>query len=498
MTACGSSVKATTRFSGPAPTASASWLYPNGDLANTRDAVGSTISSANVADLKEAWTFKLSGTAAAGVSGIGSLTANPIVQNGLVYLQDLDCNVYAVALATGRLKWEYKVDTPERSGPGPNGVAVAGGVVYAATPTSVFALRASTGQKIWANSHLLNKGQGTFGIQPQVVDGRVYLASQYGSGPGGGVLLGLSAATGKVLWRFNTVTGPEPGVKALGLGAGGAWETPLVRPDGTVTYGIANPYQSPGSAIAEPAKMLYTNSVVNLSAATGKLRWYYQAVPDDFKDYDMQVSPIAARIDGAPAVLGGGKMGDVYAMNAKTGRLIWKTPVGEHNGHDDDSLQALEGRSTLKTPYTFMPGSVGGVLTNMALAGNTVYVVTCDYAFAFSSMKQIDGLPAKGASPTGQVEALNLATGKVEWNTKVASLPLGAATVSNNLVFTTLLTGVLIALNRTTGAIVYQHRLPATANSPIAVAGNTVLVPAGHPGSAKAKGTAQLLAYTVP
>ena len=96
------------------------------------------------------------------------------------------------------------------------------------------------------------------------------------------------------------------------------------------------------------------------------------------------------------------------------------------------------------------------------------------------------------------MEALDLTTGKVEWDTKVASLPLGAATVSNNLVFTTLISGALIALNRTTGAIVYHHRLPAAANSPIAVAGNTVLVPVGRPGSAKAKGHPQLVAYTVP
>jgi hypothetical protein len=79
------------------------------------------------------------------------------------------------------------------------------------------------------------------------------------------------------------------------------------------------------------------------------------------------------------------------------------------------------------------------------------------------------------------VEALSLATGKVEWDTKVPSMPLGAATVSNDLVFTTLYSGVLIALNRGTGAIVYQHQLPASTNSPIAVFGNTVLVPAGGP-----------------
>ena len=68
--------------------------------------------------------------------------------------------------------------------------------------------------------------------------------------------------------------------------------------------------------------------------------------------------------------------------------------------------------------------------------------------------------------------ALNLTTGKVEWDTKVPSDPLGAATVSNDLVFTTPYSGALIALDRTTGAIVYQRKLPTSANAPIAIAGN--------------------------
>jgi len=78
-------------------------------------------------------------------------------------------------------------------------------------------------------------------------------------------------------------------------------------------------------------------------------------------------------------------------------------------------------------------------------------------------------------------EALNLATGKAEWHTKVADLPLGAAMVSNDLVFTTLYHGVLIALNRSTGAIVFRHQLPTSANAPIAIADNTVIIPAGTP-----------------
>ena len=449
--------------------------------------------------LAPAWTFKLTGKAAAGVRPYGSLTANPIVQNGVVYLQDLYSNVYALALATGRLEWEYRCNQPEKSGPGPNGVAVADGKVYGLTPTAAFALSATNGRTIWVNNDLLRAGQGTFGIQPQVANGQVYLASQLGSGPGGGVLLALNTSSGAVVWRFNTVTGPEPGVRSLGVGAGGAWETPLVGGDGSVTYGIGNPYQTAAAAIAHPAVDLYTDSDVNLDATTGKLRWYYQGVPNDFKDYDMQASPISARTGGVPVVIGGGKMGYVYEMSSGTGKLIWKTPVGEHNGHDDDSLEALEHRSTLKAPFTIAPGPLGGVLTDLAVAGGSVYVATLDVPLTYTNLNLASA--TKGAGPpTGEVEALSLATGKVEWATKVPQLPLGAATVSNDLVLTTLYKGVLIALKRSTGAVVYRRRLPTSTNSPIAIAGNTVIVPAGGPVTSArgGGGNPQVVAYTVP
>ena len=495
--ACSSAPVTVTNPAAPKPLASGSWPYPNGDLGDTRDAAGSTITSANVSRLRQAWTFHITGTAAAGVSPYGALSANPVVVNGVVYIQDLDANVYALALGTGKLKWEYQLNTPMKTGPGPDGVAVAAGKVYGISPTAVFALNARTGKKIWVDSHLLSKGQGTFEIQPQVADGRVYLASAYGSGPGGGVLLALNAATGEPLWRFNTILGPDSGVKGVGIGSGGAWETPLVSRNGSVTYGIGNPYQSVASAIAHPSAQLYTDSDVNLDAATGKLRWYLQGVPNDFKDYDMQASPIATSVNGVPVVLGGGKMGYVYEMNAQTGKLIWKTPVGEHNGHDNDSVLALEHKITLKVPFTILPGSLGGILANMAVAGTSIYVVTIDLPLTYTSLKLPVGVKAAGPA-TGEVEALNLATGKVEWDTKVPDMPLGAATVSNDLVFTTLFHGVLIALNRSTGAIVFRRQLPTSANSPIAIAGNTVLVPTGGATTGKASGNPQVVAYTAP
>src|SRR5271166_662349 len=494
----GSPAPVSTAFAGAAAP-SGSWPDPNGDLANTRNAPDSAISAANVSGLREAWAFKLTGTAAAGVASLGALTAPPVVQGGVVYLQDQDANVYALALATGKLKWEYQVNLAEKSGPGPDGVAVAAGVVYGDSSSSVFALNATTGKTIWVDGSLLNSGQGAFEIQPQVADGRVYIASAYGSGPGGGVLMALNASTGHLLWTFNTVIGAGAGVQALGLGSGGAWETPLVGTDGSVTFGIGNPYQSIGEAIAHPSRQLYTDSEVNLDAATGKLRWYYQAVPNDFADHDLQSSPIATTIGGVPVIITGGKVGYVYALNARTGALLWKTPVGEHNGHDNDSLLALSHQLTITYPYTIAPGSLGGILSNMAVADGSVYVATIDLPIIYTGPTSVTGNKA-GGPESGEIEALSLATGKVEWDTKVATLPLGAATVSNDLLFTTLYTGTLIALDRATGAIVYQHQLPTSANAPIAVFGNTVLVPAGGPNtSAKGGGgTPQLVAYTIP
>jgi outer membrane protein assembly factor BamB len=191
-------------------------------------------------------------------------------------------------------------------------------------------------------------------------------------------------------------------------------------------------------------------------------------------------------------------MGYVYAMRAQTGALIWKTPVGRHNGHDNDSVQALEHTSTLKAPYTVLPGAFGGVVTNMALAGDRLYVVVCDLPETNTNLNDIVGkVPVHDLSDArGEVEALDLATGRVEWDTKVRTMPLGAATVSNDLVFTTLYTGVLVAFNRGTGAVVYQRQLPTSTNAPIAIAGNTVLVPAGGPTNGVAGRRPQLVAYT--
>ena len=122
--------------------------------------------------------------------------------DGRVFLQDLDSNIFAVDLQTGRVVWRHAYNSQSI---GPNGVSYAGGRVYGATAKFAFALDAKTGEEVWRNTTLVptsrQKGGGElangFGIdiQPQVANGTVYLASA--ALLGGGFVYALDADTGK-------------------------------------------------------------------------------------------------------------------------------------------------------------------------------------------------------------------------------------------------------------------------------------------------------------
>jgi glucose dehydrogenase len=78
------------------------------------------------------------------------------------------------------------------------------------------------------------------------------------------------------------------------------------------------------------------------------LEWYYQAFPDDFHDWDLQISPVLTVVAGRSMVLGTGKGGYVFALDPASGGLLWKTAVGNHNGHDQDDELALEANSNCR------------------------------------------------------------------------------------------------------------------------------------------------------
>jgi alcohol dehydrogenase (cytochrome c) len=66
---------------------------------------------------------------------------------------------------------------------------------------------------------------------------------------------------------------------------------------------------------SRPGENLYTNAIVALDVRTGKLAWYYQAVPHDLRDCDLtRVAPVFATTVG-------GQQRTVIALTGNDGLL---------------------------------------------------------------------------------------------------------------------------------------------------------------------------------
>jgi outer membrane protein assembly factor BamB/mono/diheme cytochrome c family protein len=483
-----------------APPPMKSWSMPNGDQYNHRVA-DSEIDSSNVNELSEAWTLPITASLAntyVPAAKFGYFASTPVIdENGVAYFQDAANNVFAVNIETGQEIWKQEYNLPNE---GPNGVTLSNEVVYGCTSTFCFALDSQTGEEIWKSERLTiteaegkakfpeaeavggsvdtsigitAKGQG-INFAPQVHNGIVFVST---SGQiTGGEAIGLDAASGAVLWRTNETK--EPNDRAVGgvAGTGGSWNAPAIGPEGTVFMGIGNPYRSDDQAINSATELLYNDSTIALDPTSGEVKWYMQGVPNDFYDWDMQISPVFSEETGKPIVLDAGKMGYVYAIDPQSGELLWKTPVGTHNGHDEDGKLALEGKyHPASYPYKVYPGTLGGVETNMAVDEGVAYVVTVN-----SYQERPDPNTSLGGGQSleessGDIAAIEVATGKTLWEEELPGVPFGAATVSNDMVFTTLYDGTIVGVSRKSGQILWEEKLPGGTNSPLVIEGDTLI-----------------------
>ena len=441
------------------------WQLPNGDLAGTRAAAGSAIDAGNAARLGVRWRFAL--TAAPTFSGIFAST--PVADRESVYVQDLQSNVYALRRSNGTQRWVHRYRAPTD---GPNGLAVHGRRVYGATDSDVFALTAHTGRELWRR-HLTSSREQFVDVAPVVWNGIVFV-STVGYAPfGRGAIYALDGATGVVRWKFVTIE--EPWRYPLEAGGGGLWYPVSVDALGRLYAGTSNPSPwggSPerpnGGAFPGPAR--YTDSLIVLDARTGDLLWYDQVTPHDIRDYDFQVTPILATVQGVDVVFGAGKAGRVIAWDRRTHRRRWAAVVGLHR-NDRGPLPPRR--------VSVCPGLLGGVETPMAYADGRLFVPVvdlCGWGSATSRQQLTTVDPSRGK---GRLVALDAATGRILWERRLPSPDFGCATVSNDLVFTSTFEGSVYAFAAGDGDLVWHERMRAGVNACPAVLGDLVLFGAG-------------------
>lgn len=471
----------------------AEWPLAGKDYANTRYTTDSKINSGNVSQLGPAWSYKLHGA-----SKWGAAAGSPLIANGTVYFQDLDSNVYTFELKTGKLIWRTLA---RQSAFGPNGPAIGWGKVFVQDGgNSLVALDAGNGHQLWTTPLFGPTGAN----QPIPYGGYVYTGVADGSislNPGqsmklnkagtSGYTFGVDQESGKMIWSFQTVEEGFWGNPEVNSGAG-VWFPPAIdTATGMTFWATGNPSPMPGTvdypnASSRPGPNLYSETVLAIDGKTGTLAWHNQVRPHDIFNYDLQNSPVlsTAQINGEQkdVLIATGKMGYVYCLDRATGEMYWKTPVGKH---ENDDLQSIPEGATVMV----LPGFWGGIETPAAVADGVVYVATANLpslydATAFGAKDGDEAVAnmegrIEYSSGTAEVVALDINTGAILWNTPLPAVDFGGATVVNDLVFTATYDGVIYALARADGSIVWSFQAPGGIIAWPAVADDSIVWPIG-------------------
>lgn len=475
-TAAGESKTAPTRVTNGKPsqkelnaahTASTDWLMSNHDYGGQRFVDLKQINRENAGSLKMVAKYD--------IGDRNPFHNNPVVSNGLMYITVKDSTI-ALDAATLKVQWKYDRKPKGKQGwPMNRGVAIKDGMVVRGTHDGyLVALDAATGALVWERALVdMTKNEGGFTMAPVIFENLVIL------GPAGselgvkGWVGAFKLSNGEPVWKFNTVPDHgEPGSEtwekadAKLLGGGAVWAPLSLDADAGVVYvPVANPAPD-FYGEARPGANLYTCAMIALDARTGKLRWFYQLVPHDEHDWDTtQVSPLfSATIAGKTRklVATAGKDGLLHVIDRETHKQVYEVPVTTRMNTDVPPT-----REGLRA----CPGVLGGVQWNGPAFNpgtNTLYVNAVDWCATFvkaADARYVEGAMYMGGTvrpeppdkSRGWLTAIDASTGAVRWKYESPRPLLAAVTATSaNLIFTGELLGDFMALDATTGEVLYR------------------------------------------
>lgn len=326
---------------------SARWIGWGSDSENTRFANSEVagLAAADVPKLKLLWAFSL---------GDGTTVhSQAAVAGEHVYASSLTGQVFSLDSRTGCIHWTFSGSNPVRSAIvlGPTGRAPKRNAVYFGDQAAnVYSVDASTGKLLW-QVHVSDHFAAVITGAPVLHAGVLYvpvssLEEWMATSPAyecctfRGSVLALDAATGKTIWKTDTIADPplpteknKSGTQLHGPSGAAVWSAPTFDEKRKVIY-VAT-----GDNYSEPATGM-SDAILCLHAATGKILWSKQVTPEDVfnmsaqasgRDYDFGQPPILVNLaNGQRALVIGQKSGLVYALDPdKHGELLWQERVGE-------------------------------------------------------------------------------------------------------------------------------------------------------------------------
>jgi outer membrane protein assembly factor BamB len=219
----------------------------------------------------------------------GAMESSPLYLDGILYFGTFDNRLYALNTRTRRVRWSYRTGDNVKGGP-----AYAKGTIYFGSyDGNVYAVDARSGKLRWRSGAQGGlRGAGNFYATPAVAYGRVFIGNTDGK------VYAFGARTGHLLWSRST--------------GGWVYSSPAVWNE-TVYAGS------------------YDGRFYAFDAATGDMKWSFDAGgPISGAPTVMSGLVYFARLRAAgvsPRVI---RPGRTYALNARTGKLVWTFPDGKY------------------------------------------------------------------------------------------------------------------------------------------------------------------------
>ncbi len=290
------------------------WIMMRGNYQGWGYSTLNQINKANVKGLQLVWARTME-------PGINEAT--PIVYKGVMFLGNPNDVIQAIDAASGELLWQYRRSLPPLTafrnnfwGQRKRSVFLYDDKLYTVTKDNfLVALDAKTGKELWE----VNRGGDLYATNttgPIVVNGVIIAGSNCQEAPFACFVTGNDAQTGKELWR-NTVIPKkgEPGDETWGgMPFDQRWMTgvwgPITYDPGLnmAFYGSSGvgPAADVQRGVTGAATLAGTNTRYAIEPKTGKVIWKHQVLPQDNWDQEctFEMMPITTGVHPDPKAQG--------------------------------------------------------------------------------------------------------------------------------------------------------------------------------------------------
>jgi len=458
-----------------------------GDLGGKHYSSLKQIDTANVKNLQAKWAVQMPGD--------GIVEAVPLVVDGIMYTTGPvggTSVVLALDAKTGHQIWRYqrkqKVTNPYEINRVNRGVTILGNrLFYGTLDAALVALDARTGAFLWETQVADTMLGFSITSPPLAVKDKIITGITGGEFGVRAFIDAYDPATGKRLWRWNTVPGPgEPGHEtwegdSWQRAGAPSWLTGSYDPDlNTLYWAIGNPGPDINGDVRK-GDNLYSCSVVAMDPDTGKLKWHYQFTPNDTHDWDSTEDMVLVdrmwHGQQRKLLLHADRNGVFYVLDRATGKFLSGSPFVRATwvkGWDADGRPITTENWRANPEGTTVYPSLGGGSNfqdpSYSLQTGWMYFMYYDgpgrYSIGpapFEPGKQYQGRGTGGgfgapaadgqAPPSQGVMAFDPETGKAQWKFELSrnALQPGVLSTAGGLVFAASAEGNFMALDAKTG-----------------------------------------------